>query len=167
MEEKNQEVIKKENKCLCKNEDLFKKMVFFLGFLILILFVFLAGIKIGERKAHFAFDWFRAYQRNFAGPKKGFFPLKPDFLKDDFLNHHGIFGTILKNDINSSEVVIKDKDNIEKVIKIDEKTIITRFRENIKQSDLKEGEMVMVIGRPLENGQILAKFIRVFPPLNN
>lgn len=149
----------------------FRKIVMGLGISVLFFVIFILGIKIGERKAFFAQDWYRAYHRNFIGPdfirRQGNFPLpRPDFLKDNFLNPHGILGKILKNDINNSELIIKDKDNIEKVIKIDEKTFIVSFRSLIKQGDLKEGDEIIVIGQPQENGQILAKFIRVFPDFN-
>jgi hypothetical protein len=53
---------------------------------------------------------------------------------------------------------------MEKIILIKEDTVIKRFRDNIKLSDLKVDDYVTVIGEPNEEGQIQAKLIRLSPP---
>jgi hypothetical protein len=98
----------------------------------------------------------------FAGPKAGFLGnLKmPPF--DEFIEGHGTFGEIIK--IEGNNLVVKGRGNVEKVIIVTEKTVIKSGREDIKFSDLKIGDMIVIIGSPNDKGQIEAKLIRVFPP---
>lgn len=129
--------------------------------IIIFLLVFDLGVMVGLRKANFSYKWGENYHRNFAGPRGG-------FLKDfgrggrDFIGAHGVFGQIIK--IDGSTVIIKGRDNLEKIVVIKEDTAIMRFRETIKSSDLKVDDFIVVIGEPNDAGQIEAKFIRVVPP---
>jgi hypothetical protein len=125
-------------------------------------FLLLLSFKIGElvgfRKAAFSYRWGDQYHRNFGGPRAGFFG------GDDgngFVNAHGSFGTVLKIDGNT--VLIRDADNTEKTIIVDDKTVINRMNKVINVSGLAVDEHVTVIGTPNDKGQIDAKFIRVFP----
>ena len=77
---------------------------------------------------------------------------------------HGVFGEIIE--INNSDLVIKDRGDIEKVIIITENTIIKKGRETVKD-DLRVGDKVVIIGSPNEQGQIEAKLIRVFYVFQN
>ena len=88
-----------------------------------------------------------------------------DFGRDmsgrDFIEAHGTFGRVLK--IDGSSLVIQGVDNIEKLVATDANTEIRRFHDIIKLNDLRTDESVIVIGEPGENGQLIAKFIRVLP----
>lgn len=130
------------------------------GFVALFL-MFKLGMLVGYKKAAFFYRWGENYHRNFAGPQKGFFK---EFLSDkmDFTEAHGVFGQIIKIDDNI--IIVKSRDNIEKIILIKEEIVITRFRERIKSAELKIDDYVVVIGEPNEAGQIEAKMIRVMPP---
>lgn len=127
--------------------------------LLLILVVFKAGEVVGSRKADFSCRWGGNYHRNFGGPEGGFFM---GFDDRNFIDANGTFGQIIK--IDGLNYVIKGRDDMEKVILINDGTIIKRLRDTIKTSDLKVDDYIVVIGEPNDVGQIEAKFVRLMPP---
>src|SRR3989338_2481893 len=132
-----------------------------IGALILFLLVFKAGVFVGYKKASFSYKWGENYHRNFAGPREGFFgDLKRGFGDKDFIDAHGIFGTIIK--IDGNIILIKGKDNVETAVLVSDTTVISPGRETIKPADLKTDNHIVIIGSPTEQGQIDAKLIRLF-----
>ena len=132
-----------------------------IGALILFLLVFKAGVFVGYKKASFSYKWGENYHRNFAGPREGFFgDLKRGFGDKDFIDAHGIFGTIIK--IDGNIILIKGKDNVETAVLVSDTTVIRRGRETIKPADLKTDDRIVIIGSPNDQGQIEAKLIRLF-----
>lgn len=125
--------------------------------LIAMLLVFKAGKFVGERRVRFSYDWAENYQRNFAGPRGGFMR---DMMGRDYINAHGIFGTILQIDNNT--LVIKGQGDKELTVVTDGSTVMKRGVANILAGDLKIDDRVTIIGRPDNQGQIVAKLIRVF-----
>jgi hypothetical protein len=136
----------------------FQKIIIGLGFLIVILLIFKAGMIVGGKKADFSCRWHDNYQRNFAGPKDGFFR---GFGDRDFMESNGIFGQILK--IEGNNIAIKGKNDIEKVVLVTDQTVIKSFNQTIKIADLKVDDNIVVIGEPNSQGQIEAKLIRFMP----
>jgi hypothetical protein len=148
-----------------KQHDILKWIIVGLISIIVLVLVFGLGVLVGEKKAKFSYLWAENYHRMFAGPKAGFLgslrmPPFPPF--DEFIEGHGTFGEIIK--IEGNNLVVKGRGNVEKVILMTEKTVIKSGREDIKFSDLKIGDMIVIIGSPNDKGQIEAKLIRVFPP---
>jgi hypothetical protein len=148
-----------------RKHDILKWIIVGLLAIVVIVLVFGLGVLVGEKKAKFSYLWAENYHRMFAGPKAGFLgglrmPPFPPF--DEFIEGHGTFGEIIK--IEGNNLVVKGRGNVEKVIIVTEKTVIKSGRKDIKFSDLKIGDMVVIIGSPNEKGQIEAKLIRVFPP---
>jgi hypothetical protein len=148
-----------------KQHDILKWIIVGLISIIVLVLVFGLGVLVGEKKAKFSYLWAENYHRMFAGPKAGFLgslrmPPFPPF--DEFIEGHGTFGEIIK--IEGNNLVVKGRGNVEKVILVTEKTVIKSGREDIKFSDLKIGDMIVIIGSPNDKGQIEAKLIRVFPP---
>jgi hypothetical protein len=148
-----------------KRHDILKWIIVGLFAIVVIVLAFGLGVFVGERKAKFSYLWAENYHRMFAGPKAGFLgslrmPPFPPF--DEFIEGHGTFGEIIK--IEGNSLVAKGRENVEKVIVVTEKTVIKSGREDIKFSDLKIGDMIVIIGSPNDKGQIEAKLIRVFPP---
>ncbi len=137
----------------------FKTALWIIGGLIILLFIFKAGMMVGMRKANFSYKWGENYHRNFGGPRGGFFD---DFVGKDLMNAHGVFGQIIK--IEKETLVIKGRDNVEKIVLVKEETTIERQRSALKLADLKVNDLVVVIGEPNETGQIEAKFMRLMPP---
>lgn len=127
-------------------------------FLIFGLLLFKLGTLVGFKKAGFSYQWGENYHRNFAGPRRGFFG---DFFGQDFIEAYGTFGQIIK--IDGSTLIVKGRNNVEKVVIVSDKTTIKRVKDTIKLTDLKVDDWIVVIGEPNEKGQVEAKFIRVMP----
>jgi len=153
----------KQKKEVNKKQDMLKLAVFGLSGFIVVLFVLSVGIWIGGERAKFSYKWADNYHKNFGGPREGFFGEVRKFPNDDFMSGHGEFGTIVK--ISGSEIVMRGKDNMEKVVLIKDDTVIKNQKEDIKKGDLKANDFVVVIGLPNESGQIEAKMIRLLPEL--
>lgn len=139
---------------------IFKIIALTTASLIILAFVFGVGVFVGAKKAEFSFKWANEYHRNFGGPQDGIFG---EFggIKAGFINSNGSFGQIIK--VDQAGVTIKDKDNVEKVILVTEKTSVVFQRNNLKLSDLKVNDKIVVIGEPNDGGQIEAVLIRVLP----
>ena len=126
--------------------------------LVALLLIFQLGVLVGFRKARFSYRWGENYQRNFAGPRGGF--IRRGFGDRGFINAHGVFGQILK--IDENVLVLKGRDGVEQLVLVGERTGIEHGRQRILFSELRVDDSLVVIGRPNEQGQIEAKFIRLF-----
>ena len=129
-----------------------------MGGIVIMLLIFKAGMMVGYRKAGFSYRWGDSYHRNFAGPRKGFLR---DFRDRDFIDGHGTFGEILS--IDGAKFVVRGRDNMEKIISTDDKTVLQRGRDTVRLQDLRVGDFIVTIGSPNNEGQIEAKFIRIMP----
>jgi hypothetical protein len=127
---------------------------------ILLLGAFELGVFIGYRKANFSYQWGENYHLMFGGPQEGFMPMRPEFRGDDFINPHGTTGSLMKADGNT--LIIKGGDSVEKTVIVSDKTVIRRGNENVKVSDLKTEDMLVVIGSPDDQGRIKAGLVRIF-----
>lgn len=139
------------------------KLLIALASLLVLVFIFTAGVLVGHEKARFRERWGENYYRNIMGPgRRG----AMDFGRPEF-NAHGGFGQIIK--IDGQTIIVKGPDDVEKTIIVDDKTAIQRFNQSLKIADLKIDERIVVIGRPNDLGQVEAKLIRVMPepPLSN
>lgn len=143
-----------------QNRDVLKWVIIGLGGFVALVLVFGAGVKVGTIKAMYSYHWAENYHRNFAGPRGGFFSDWRNFPRGEFINAHGVFGSIIKIDGNT--IITKGRDDVEKTVLVSDNTVIQKGRETIKLSDLKVDEGIVVIGSPNEEGQIEAKLIRVF-----
>lgn len=153
-------------KCL-KDFDCSKKVhwvVVIIAVVIVLLVVFQAGRFVGFRQAIFSGHLGDNYYRAFEGGKRG--PMGKmgprGFWSDDLPNGHGAAGKIIK--INLPNLVVLGPDNLEKVIKVDNSTLVRSFRNTIKASDLKVGDFIVTIGGSDDDSQIVAKLIRLLPP---
>lgn len=123
---------------------------------------FSVGVAVGYMKAKFSYAWGENYHRNFGGPRGGFMGnFDQDLEGRDFIGAHGTFGQIIS--IGGSELVVRGKDNVEKIIVVNTNTDIRFFKNTIQLKDLSVDEFITVIGEPNNSGQIEAKFIRVLP----
>lgn len=141
------------------------RVLIIVGIVIIFLLTFSAGVSVGFHKASFGRAWGDNYERNFG--MKPNFP-GPGFGRDNLPNAHGAVGKIIK--IEMPSIIVQGKDNIERVVLIGVDTKVEKMRENISVNDLKLDDFVVVIGAPNDQGQILAKFIRLMPApdfLNN
>lgn len=138
---------------------LFKIILGGIGGIIVFLLIFKVGMIAGFKKADFSYKWGENYHRNFAGPRGGFFE---DFSDRDFIDANGTFGQIIK--IEGLTLIVKGRYDVEKIVLIKDNTVIKRFRDTIKSSDLKIDDYIVVIGEPNDAGQIEARLIRISPP---
>lgn len=138
----------------------FKIATWAVASLVVLLLVFRLGIAIGFRKAAFSYRWGENYHKNFGGPRGGF--AKDFFNERMFIESHGVFGTAVS--VDGGTIVVKGRDDVEKIVQVKEETVITRFREKIAVADLKTDDLIVVVGDPNDAGQIEAKLIRVLPP---
>ncbi len=129
----------------------------------IVLFVFQAGILIGYKKAFFSCRLGENYNRDIEG-HEGSDGMLPDFnsLNNNLPNANGASGYIIK--MSLPNIIIADKDGVEKTVSITDNTIFREFRNDIKSSEIKTGDYVIVIGSPDNNGNIEANLIRVLPP---
>ena len=132
------------------------KVLCVVGIIIVVMLIFSAGISVGFHKASFGKNWGENYGRNFG--MRSEFP-GPGFGRDNFPNAHGTVGKILK--VELPNIIVQDKDGIEKVIVVKDDTFIQKMRENMTMNSLKIDDVVTVIGSPNAQGQIEAKLIRI------
>ncbi len=131
-----------------------------LGLAIVLLGVFRLGQVSGGQKVRFSDRLGENFNRNFRDPRDNFFrnwsggPGMP--------GGHGAVGEIVS--LNLPLVTIAGLDNLEKVVVIEDRTLIRQFQNQITPTDLQIGEHVVVLGAPNAEGQIEARLIRVMPP---
>jgi len=127
--------------------------------LILLLLVFKLGVFVGFEKAKFSYRWNDNYSKNFDGPRDPFFMRENGGMP--MMDSRGLFGSIIKIDTDS--LTIKDKDETEKVVIVNDKTVIKEFQKDLKIADLKVDEKIVIIGEPNASGQVEARLIRILP----
>jgi RNase P/RNase MRP subunit p29 len=128
-----------------------------------LLVVFKAGTIVGAKKADFSCRWSDNYHKNFAGPAKGFGEFFKGFGDNDFIESNGIFGEVIKTENNT--LIIKGRDAMEKIVVLNEETVIKSMRETIGTEEIKINDQVIIIGEPNDQGQIEAKLVRIMPPM--
>jgi hypothetical protein len=142
----------------------FRGFLLGIGSFILVAVVFQTGVFVGFRKASFAFRYGDNYYQNFGGPDRGpmsgAMGLRP--FGRDLPGGHGATGKIVR--VSLPTLLVAGPDNLEKVVRIGEDTKIRRFREEIKATDLRVDDTVVIIGAPNETAEVAAKLIRVMPP---
>ena len=140
----------------------FTKILMVVGVLIVALVIFQAGMFVGFKKSEFGGRFGEGYRQTFGGPRGFGMGMMGGFFGDEnFPGAHGAVGKIVK--ISLPTVVTIGPDNIEKVVLIKSDTQIVEFRQQIKSTDLKVDDNVVVIGSPNSSAQIEAKLIRVMP----
>jgi len=126
----------------------FQNIVAYLFIIIVALVIFRGGMEIGYMKASFRYQADQNYHL--------------DSLPNNFSGAHGVSGKVVS--INLPNLVVADRDGTEKVVEIEDETIIRKAHDTITASLLATGDFIVVIGEPNENTQIIeAKFIRVMP----
>ena len=120
--------------------------------------IFQAGVYLGFHKASFLYNsgdnFYRAFgEENNETNRVGF--------KDEFSGGHGAIGKIVK--IALPTLVVVGPDNIEKVVLTDGKTSVHSLRNIASTTELKVDDYITVLGTPNDQGQVMARFIRIMP----
>jgi hypothetical protein len=139
--------------------------------LLILAIVFALGIRVGLHKAKYSYQWGANYERNFVGGPhglegQGMPPMGPggpmNFFGEpggDFRNAHGLAGNIVS--ITDNKLVVKDNDGKENTVAVTDKTIIKSGRDDIKITDLKTNDKIVIMGKPNSDGMVEADIIRV------
>ena len=124
----------------------------------MILIAFWAGLEVGFSKAAFNYNFGDKYYGQFG----------PDHIRhgmgiipNDMSSGHGVSGKIVS--ISMPNIIVADQDNIEKIIRINDKTVLRKLRATITASELAVGDFVVIIGSPDDQTEVDAKLIRVLP----
>lgn len=161
-----------------------KTLVYGFGIAVVAILIFQAGVFVGFQKANFSYRWGdnyqkffemrgrmdnrdRGFERTFGGDERGndMFPGML-FGQEDFFGAHGISGKIIS--VKLPNIVVAGDDKVEKVITIDNQTILRQFKGDLRPEELKAGERVIVVGNPSDRGtEIIAKMIRVVPEIGD
>ena len=133
-----------------------------IGGVLVLAFVFSCGMSVGFHRVSFERNWGENYGKNFgmmggSGMMGGRF----GFGDNNSPNAHGAIGKIIK--ITLPTLIVQDKNNTEKVILLKDDTKIQEMMTTINNTDLKIDDFLVIIGSPNNSGQIEAKFIRVMP----
>jgi len=126
-----------------------------IGFLIIALVIFEAGVAVGFHKASFASRWQDNYARNFGDPRRMI------VLPGGVPNPNGAFGTV--ESVALPTFVVDGKGEPEKTVVIGDDTLIREGDAAGAPSDVVPGAMVVVIGSPADDGAVAAQLIRIFP----
>jgi len=127
---------------------------------IIIVLTFTMGVLVGQERAQFSFRWAENYHRVFGGPPRG---LLGNLPARSFINGHGLFGSVVS--IDKSDIIVKDHDDeAEKDVVYSSQTSVVSPHGTVQVSDIKIGDIVVVIGSPDDQGRINATFIRILPP---
>jgi hypothetical protein len=134
-----------------------KAALIILGGIAVLFVVFGLGVVVGYHKAIFASRWGENYSSNF------YFEQGPmDMMGESGpWNAHGVAGVII--DIASGTLSVKDIQNNERSVVIIPETVIRSVSGTITADGLKIGQNITAIGEPNEQGQLIARFIRIVP----
>lgn len=153
----------------------FKIVAAIIGGFLIVVVIFGAGVAVGLHKARFSENFGKNYERNFMGSRfqdenrgdmmndrRGFVGGMMNQVEGrDLRNGYGLSGTVIS--VTDSNIVIKDQDNKESTVTVSDKTLIKSQSDNLKLSDLKVDDKIVVMGNPGDNGAVNASLIRVFP----
>ena len=128
-----------------------------LVFLVLLAGAFSVGESIGYRKASFAFQNGNNFYQTF-GPRPDHTMLSLTDLPDA----HGSVGKVVS--ITLPTITIEDNDNTEKIVVVNDQTVIRQLRDTVTAQDIAVGDDVIVIGQPDTQSHIVANLIRILPP---
>ena len=141
------------------NSKIVKTTAAVIGVVIFGLAIFKLGMIAGFKKADFSHNLGENYRNIFTNQP----PSIGEKINDSsFMNANGATGKIIK--INDPLLFVEEPNDGEKIISTDESTVIRMFRDQIPFSQLKTDQFVVVVGDPVNDGEISAKLIRVVPP---
>ena len=125
-------------------------MLYIIGPLLAVLVVFRAGVYVGFRQGAYL-------HRDFAERGR----MMPFGFAGELPQTHGGVGMITS--VKLPSITIQTSDGSEKIVLVTASTTIRGFNGNIKPQDLKQGDALIVLGTPDEQGVIDARFIRLLP----
>ena len=128
------------------------------GAVLVMVIIFMAGVKFGSERAMFFSKMNVNYERNFLGERGGSWR---ELSGKNAIGMHGIVGQVIG--VGSSSISVMDRDGLEKSVEVTASTSMRSARENISLIDIKVNQNIIVFGKPNELGQIEATMIRFAP----
>lgn len=148
-----------ENQKNSANAKLFSIILIVIGMLIILLGIFWIGMFVGFTKANFSRQWGNNYHRLFEGEPRQKIGPPPRRGNEFFMNANSASGSVIK--IEGNTIYLKGDDNVERSVLLLDSAVIRRGKKNIKITEIKQDENLLVLGSPSSTGQIEAKFIRI------
>jgi hypothetical protein len=118
---------------------------------IVLLVVFAFGASIGYHRGLFADRFGENYFKNFYGSPTGKMSL----------TMHGVAGDVI--DVSSATIAVEADDGDEQSVLVAPNTVIRENDNTVMAQNIGIGDEITVIGEPTDQGQIEARFIRIFP----
>lgn len=135
-----------------KNKDFYKGLLLGVGVILLVIFSFFAGLKIGQRRV-FDKRYSPMFHQFLRPPKEGFIPRR--------FQGHGLVGVV--DSVSKESFVVKNRWGELVTVLVNKDTQYKSGNKNANFSDIKKGKNVMVIGEPKEEEiGIIAKIIRIY-----
>jgi hypothetical protein len=142
-----------------------KMLLWILCGVLVVLITFGLGVAIGYRRAIFASDFGENYYHNLYGDPFGN-PMV-GVMNNGPLTIHGVVGQVI--DVGSTTMSVENLNGNEESVFVASNTPIREMNNMIPLVEIDVGDHVTVIGEPNQNGQVEARFIRVFtapmPPM--
>jgi hypothetical protein len=139
-----------------------KTVLWIIGGVVVLLLAFGAGTLVGYRSGVFASRFGENYYRNFYGEaSSGPAGMEAMLGGPPFMNQHGTVGIVME--VSSSSISAQDPGGNEESIAVATGTVIRKVNQTITIEEVSPGDHITVIGDPNGDGQILARFIRIFP----
>ena len=129
-----------------KRHKILSRVLWGIGGAVALLLVFGLGVVIGSHRSFFASRFEENYYHNFLGERE--------------FNTHGVAGKVI--DVSTTTIAVKDAHGSEASVDITPETIVSKNNGAISSSAIVAGNTVIVIGHPMDDGNIEAGFIRVF-----
>ena len=124
--------------------------------------VFQAGVFVGFHKASFLFKSGDNFYRAFGGNNDRLIgSMGMGMFRDENTGGHGAVGKVIK--VNLPNVVVVGSDSIEKNVIVNENTVVRQLRNTSGVESIAVDQYISVLGTPNDQGQIVAKFIRIVP----
>lgn len=144
----------------------FKYITAAVGTAIVLLLIFQAGVMFGFHRANFGYRWSESYGDNFfPRPMMGRGGMMSGFNNREYMMSHGAFGEVLK--IEGSLITVKGRYEAEKNVLINKDTVFESDGSEIRVINVEIGDDIFVIGAPNEDGQVIAKVVRILPKIIN
>ncbi len=128
-----------------------RTLLYTLSGILVLLVVFGAGIVVGYRRALFAVAWSGRMFRHMPG---AFGPF----------DAHGVAGEVTQ--VSTSTITVVSSDGNERTVSISSGTLIRGMTGALTMAEIKAGDRVTILGDPEPDGQVFARFIRVFGVLS-
>lgn len=137
-----------------------RAILWIIGGFAVVLVVFGAGMVVGYRQGVFASHFGKDYLANFRGGVSMMADVLPGGPPP--LNQYGMAGTVLGVDPSSSVISVEGPSGDEGWVVVNGGTMIREENRTISLRNVVPGNTIVVIGDPNGQGQVLARFIRIF-----